>query len=459
MFTRIGIFVALAAALPALAGGPDAEVEYLVSIGVDSPRLARVKAHAAPGERGYCFLRAAADTALTHGWATFVRNLEVEDSAGNVLPARYDGAGCWEVDSERASVVTYDMLLQHDRFPNDPGDDELAYAADDVQFWTGRALFVEGAPARSVGVSFDVPADWQITVPWERGTESGWHYRLSSWDRLFDTALMAGKQWTRTIEASGVSLALGLVGDGPVSRAGEIEALLRIALKDFSEDHRAEPGGHLGVFVGQGRLLGGGVVGNAISMLVMGEIPDQAMPMLAHIITHETFHLWNSRISYEDDQGFYWFSEGFAEYFSYLQALRNGRLGSDMLVSMLDGRYRRYTGSAGAVSLWKAGAAKQENYDLIYDGGLFLALAMDQRIYLRSNGQARLGDILASVYAGHGPGQEDLTLNGLASLIANQTGVDVGDLIERHVKGVEAVPFNATDNAAEVAALFAAGRR
>lgn len=447
MLSRIGIFAALAAALPALAGGPETEAEYLVSISEDSFRLAHVEAHAAPSERGYCFLRAAADTALTHGWATFVRNLQVRDKGGNALMARYDGAGCWTVDSGQASAVSYDMILQHDRFPNDPGDDELAYAAKDVQFWTGRALFAEGAPSQSVVVSFDVPDDWNVTVPWQKEPGADWRFHLSSWDRLFDSALMAGKHWTKTIDASGVRLVLGMIGEGPVSRAQEIEALLRTALADFSKVHEAEPGGHLGVFVGQGRLLGGGVVGNAISMLVMDDIPDQAMPLMAHIVTHETFHLWNSRLNYADDQGFYWFSEGFAEYFTYLQALENGRLDVDSMIAMLSGRHERYLDAAGTVSLWDAGTDKQGNYDLIYDGGLFLALAMDQRIYATSQGQARLGDILAPVYKSYSSGQEHFGLVDLRGVVKEKTGVDVGDLIERHVKNADTVEFVPADSA------------
>jgi hypothetical protein len=125
-----------------------ADTHYSVKIDAEMARRAHVTAQVVPGDRGLCFTRAAHDTGLTHGWATFVHDLSVKDSNGHPLTVDYDGDGCWRVaPTDEPITAEYTMLLNHDRFPNDPGDDELAYAGDWGQFWTGRALFMEGASA------------------------------------------------------------------------------------------------------------------------------------------------------------------------------------------------------------------------------------------------------------------------------------------------------------------------
>ena len=123
MRTTITIILLLA---NLVSSGALAEAEYFVQIDTDEPRRAQVAASIVSGEHGLCFSRSADDTGLTHGWATFVHKLAVNDANGQSVNAEYDGDGCWRSDSNGRVTVSYTMLLMHDKFPNMPGDDELA---------------------------------------------------------------------------------------------------------------------------------------------------------------------------------------------------------------------------------------------------------------------------------------------------------------------------------------------
>ena len=132
-------------------------------------RLANVEATLTPDNGRIRLSRAAGDSGLYHGWAGFLTSIEGRDAAGRPLELVYEGAGVWRVAPHPRGEVRlrYSMNLQHDRFRNEPGDDELAYARPYGVMWTARALFMEGAPSENVTVAFDLPPGWRVSTPWQ----------------------------------------------------------------------------------------------------------------------------------------------------------------------------------------------------------------------------------------------------------------------------------------------------
>lgn len=436
-----GVFVAVCAAAFILSETVHAETRYSVRVNPNQPRRAVVNAEVFPGDRGVCFIRAAGDTGLTHGWATFVHRLTVADSQGNSIRAAYDGNGCWSVETTESVSVQYTVLLQHDVFPNRPGDDELAYAGDWGQFWTGRALFIEGSADSSLDVDFELPAGWSVTAPWPAAENSGTGYVLSDFDSLFDSAFMLGTHKSHEFHHGDATLHIGLAGEGPRKRGDELVTLIQDGITSFSELHSAPPVGHFAVFLGESRRPGGGVMGQSISMVVPGDISDELMPLFTHMVTHEAFHLWNATLNYSAAPDMYWFSEGFAEYFTLRSLHQRGLLTTDSLLEAFARQGNLYLEAAGQLSLVGAGVEKLDNYNLIYSGGMMAALALDMHILESSDGHYRLDDILPSIVDRYGAGSEaGLNLVELVSLIEEQTHVDAEPVIARYVAGVEILP-------------------
>jgi len=417
--------------------------EYRVEVDLERPRRALITARIKPGERGLCLTRSAADTGLTHGWATFVYELVVENSNGEPVSARYDGDGCWTLESESTVTAQYSILLQHDRFPNMPGDDELAYAGDWGQFWTGRALFVEGLPAENIRVEFSLPQGWIVTAPWPQAEgDASFSFAPSDNDALLDSGFMLGTHESRIFNQGEARVHIGLAGAGPSARGDLIEQTLTDALVSFDALHGGAPTGDLAVFLAHGRSFGGGVMGRTISMLVTdGDVPDSVMPILSYIVIHEAFHLWNANLNYNDQSQMYWFAEGFAEYFTHLHMHETGLLDRETLRARFETRANRYEDAIGPMSMMEVGQEKLDNYDLIYSGGMMAALALDMHILQASNGEHRLREVMPVLFSSYGA-EADVALdhNRFASLIEEETGVNVLDILRQNVEGTQTIP-------------------
>lgn len=433
--------VANAQTSSAVLADDNVSAEYTVEIDLEHPRRALVTARLTPGEQGLCLSRSAADTGLTHGWATFVHEFAVEDSSGEPVNSSYDGAECWILGSEGPVTARYTMLLQHDRFPNMPGDDELAYAGDWGQFWTGRALFMEGVPAENISVAFSLPQDWVVTAPWPQAEDgASFTFAPPDNDALLDSGFMLGTHESRTFAQGGAVAHIGLTGAGPIARGDLVEQNLSDALASFTDLHGGAPTGDLAVFLGRGRSFGGGVMGRTISMLVVDDVPDAVMPILSYIVIHEAFHLWNANFNYADQSQMYWFTEGFAEYFTHLHMHEKGLFDSETLRSRFEERAGLYADAIGQISMVAAGQEKLDNYNLIYSGGMMAALALDMHILQESNGERRLRDVMPALYSRHGPGAEaSLDNNGFAALIEQETGVNARDILNENVEGTQTI--------------------
>ncbi|MBT8114415.1 MAG: hypothetical protein KJP04_03500 [Arenicella sp.] len=415
-----------------------AESDYVVQINADQPRRAQVTASIEPGQHGLCFIRSAEDTGLTHGWTTFIHKLSVTDPDGRSVNAAYDGEGCWRLNSTGRVTVSYTMLLLHDKFPNMPGDDELAYAGDWGQFWTGRALFIEGKPSAAVTVEFLLPPDWAVTAPWPSAGNTGLIFAPTDTDAVFDSGLMLGKHESLKFSRGNAVIHMGFNGAGPRARRAELREIFDRSLGSFTDLHAAPTVGDLAVFLGKGRVLGGGVIGNTISMLVVDEVPDTLMPMLAYIVIHEVFHLWNANLNYANQEDMYWFTEGFAEYFSHFELLQQGILEGKTLLGRFEERAGKYAAAAGQLSMAEAGQKKLDHYNLIYSGGMMATLALDMHILKTSNGRHRMADVMPALYTRFGVETEvPLDLDTFAAVIEEQTGVDCSGILRRYVTGTE----------------------
>lgn len=419
---------------------------YEVTISPESPRAASVVAHLTPAGDEIRLDRDAADTGLYHGWATFVHRLTVEDAAGRPLAVEYVPGGRWRLADATEGPVTvrYEVLLQHDRFPSDPGYDELAYATREGVFWTGRALFVEGEPSAEVEVRFGLPEAWRVVAPWEP-LEGGNRFRPRDTDALLDNGFVAGTQEVTTLgETSGVQIALA--GENTIAQKALVVGLVEGYLESFGELFGTRPDGRLLLVAADAELWGGGVVGSTISLVVGGAVDETTLPLLSFVVVHELFHAWNAAFAVEEEAlpALYWLSEGTATYYAYRAAWRRGELDDQTFLARLADDHRRYLDALADVSLAAAGSEKLQQYDLVYSGGVSASLALDLLLRSRSDGAYSLDDVLRALDAeSRRPKARAVSKASLAAEIRAVTGVDVGVFLARHVEGVEPLPMAA----------------
>lgn len=428
-----------------LAGRAAGATEYRVSIERSDLRLARVEARLAPTEDGELLLtRNAADTGIDGGWARFLENLRVWDAEGEPVAVETGDEGTFLLDGARGPVrVSYSMRLEHDRVDNLPGADELAWARPEAVMWSGRALFLEGAPDREIGVAFDLPDGWRATTPW-KVIEPGLEFRAETTDALLDAAFVVGTH-EQTLLGAGddAPVRIALAGPNAASREPLIVETVERYLGVFGELFGAPPEGRLLLVVADGDFWGGGVMGTTISMMLGGPLDDATLPMLRFVTIHEAFHLWNANFRYRGREGkesLYWLSEGTASYYTLRSQLGAGDLPVEAALGQIADEVKSYRSTLGGLSMVAGGPTKLTNYDLIYSGGFVASMALDIAIRTRSEDRYSLDDVMRSLHSGSGR-EPNLDVRSLVGVVRSATGVPVADLIDCCVDGTEELPL------------------
>lgn len=452
----------LSTAPPTTAG----ETSYTITIREDQPRVAAVEAKLVSGKDGL-WMNDDGDQGLPHGWSTFVRGLEVLDPDGAPITATYEPLSRWLLDPVQSTpaggsvsvTVRYEVLLQHDRFPLNFGDNGAAYARDGAVMWSGRALFLAGQQARDIELDLVLPQGWQATTPFDRMEGTSHRFTVASTDDLMNSALMLGRHVERTVSQGPLELRLAL--SGPRVTAAESIFVEEVAkyLSYYESTIGPAPRRNMIVIAADSGYWGGEVMGRAISLSVADEITEPN-PMLAHLFAHEIVHLWGLDINFadEDEEELYWFYEGMlAEYLSYLANVRLGDISEEEFLSQLTDHYAKYLAAAEPeLSMSTAGSEKAAHYDLIYSGGMIAAAALDLAVRESTENQKGVEDLIRALYleypkAGGGrsrPGVALLDSEAIASLAAEVLDPENGSRLRSWVDGTALIPFESLANAA-----------
>ena len=430
-------------------------------------RRAEVVATLTPENGRIRMVRDGADLRLYNQWAGFVVSIEASDAQGRPLDLVYEPFGVWRVRGWRSGDVTvrYSMTLQHDRFPNQPGDDELAYARPYGVMWTGRALFVEGAASNDVSVAFEAPEGWRVTSPWRASDASGLRFQPDDTDDLLNSAFFAGVHAETIVRVAGMEARVA-AGPDMAAEAAYYRQMLETYLPAFADFFGAPATRPPVVIMARGGFFSGGVMGRSIS-IVQREDPDERIGItmrdaMRHAVGHEGFHLWQVqwRINPDDNAALYWLTEGTAEYYWALISARRGAFGPDVVLNEIARHHARYLNALPGGSIAAAGRTKLDSrasYDRVYSGGFTAALALDLMIRRETGGVKSLDDVMRRVHARFGQsGAQELTPTRLVRTIRDETGLRVDRFFAAHIEG--AAPFPLSDLMREVGVCLDAER-
>jgi predicted metalloprotease with PDZ domain len=169
------------------------------------------------------------------------------------------------------------------------------------------------------------------------------------------------------------------------------------------------------------------------------------LDILRVLLTHEYFHVWNSRElgglreGPTEPEG-YWFSEGWTDFYARRLALRAGLIDLDGFVASWNDALAEYASSGVrtakndeiAAGFW----SNPEMNKLPYDRGALLAALLDREIRERSGGKADMDAVMFAqqrLAAGRGKTASEDAAQLFPQAMREAVGLDVSPEIRRYV--------------------------
>ncbi len=181
---------------------------------------------------------------------------------------------------------------------------------------------------------------------------------------------------------------------------------------------------------------------------------------------HEFFHVFNVKRSkpevfmkYDYERENYtrllWIFEGFTSYYTHLTLVRAGLISEERYFEKLAETIKQFKSLPGRfyqtveeasfdawIKLYRPNDNTPNSTISYYLKGNLLALIMDLEIRSRTKNEKSLDDVLRYFYYEFYKKMKGIPENSALSLIKQATGVDLKDIFEDHVKGLEDIDFN-----------------
>jgi hypothetical protein len=364
----------------------------------------------------------------------------------------YEPFGVWRVRGWQRGEVTvrYAMTLQHDRFPNKPGDDELAYARPYGVMWTGRALFVEGAPSNDVIVAFTGPEGWRVTSPWRDTDASGLRFQPDDTDDLLNSAFFAGVHAETIVRFAGMEARIA-AGPDMAAEAAYYRQMLETYLPAFADFFGAADDTFARRNHGARRVLERRCDGT-LHQHRAGRRSERTgwrdharrhaprggprrLSSVARPMAHQPGRPPRALLAHGRDRRILLGADQ--------RAPRRVRRGRPLEIAR---HHAAYLNALPGGSIAAAGRTKLDNrssQDRVYSGGFTAALALDFMIRRETGGAKSLDDVMRRIHARFGQsGAQVLTPARLIQTIRDATGVSAERFFASHVDGVDPIALS-----------------
>jgi len=344
-------------------------------------------------------------------------------------------------------------------------------------------MYIVGHKGDPVKLIIDPPTGWRIVNGWtERADQHEW--RFPNWDILIDAPTEIAPDWTDDqFEVDGrtyhvVVHSFGADGGKRPALVRDIEKLVRaetamwgppeftsytFLIHFAADDHSGDGMEHL----------------TSTQIIEPGALGDSGIyEDVLDTVSHEFFHVWNVKRLRPLELGPWdftrpantrglWVAEGFTNYYGHLMQRRAGiwddsrffRRESNTITNIENAPGSKLMSaedsSLSASFIDDAPHSQQTNLNntsiSYYGKGELIGLVLDLIIRGRTNGKASLDDLMRGLYnqlylsapntsyylRGRGYSTEDV--QRVASEVA---GVDLSEFFDRHVRGVEPLPYD-----------------
>jgi predicted metalloprotease with PDZ domain len=453
------IFLAIAVMQASTQPSPSAErARFAVTVSASTPRVVAVE--------GRFTLRDATlrmepgPPTIPDGWASFVRDISLRDSAGRPLALERAGSGTWRAGGAigQPVVLRYSVVIAHDdtlpngepRYARDRTVTEIAFVRPWGVFATGRTLFVLGDWMRDIELTVRAPRGRDIGSSWGVGRDSI-VVTIPDSRAAREGMIVTGQLTLAAVRIGGIAVHTALGGAVVTGRRERIDSIAVTSMRRFErvfgsmpKQVRGAPYTSTLLAIGDERnvmFVGGGLSGKDIAMLVAPEGPFSG-DVADGAIAHELFHLWNGGAFRYRSPRDSWFSEGVTEFYS-IRAMREARFIDDQRYAErlreADRAYRADSGF-GRVSIHEAGDAKFRHRGLIYFGGQLVAACLDATLRATSNGRRSLDDVMRAIYERYDADANRFDTEDVLSVIGTVGGPEVAAQVRSWVAGTTPVP-------------------
>lgn len=378
------------------------------------------------------------------GWASFIRNLSVKDPEGRSVSSRYQPKSEWILTDKTADSITlsYEVDLSFAKLKWDVGNEQAGFFDGKAVYVVSKALFIHPREDGASTVTFDLPEDWKLSVPWKAAENNTYH--VPNREFLVDNSLVFGDFYSAELGESPFDFRIALLGE-----AGESGDLFGATLKQVANAYlqifEGTPPSIYLITVFYADLDDGESFFNSNTFTLKERMDEDSKIIWANQMAHELFHYWNSDLiraeSYADRQ---WFSEGTAEYYANMTLVRKGIIGEPTFRSKMEkilGLYENFRGwKETTTSLLKSGEHKGRNRFLVYNGGWAVAMALDVEIMEKTGGRKTLDDFMQAMFTKYNA--TPYSYSDLVKTAGEVAGTDLNDFFAKYVEGTELLPLH-----------------
>jgi len=194
------------------------------------------------------------------------------------------------------------------------------------------------------------------------------------------------------------------------------------------------------------------------------EISDGYRTFLG-LVSHEYFHLWNIKrlkpqaftpydLSTESYTTLLWVFEGITSYYDDLTLLRSGLITEESYLELLGktitrvlrgpGRQRQSVAESSFdawTKFYKQDANAPNAIVSYYAKGSLIALSLDLKLRLETEGRVSLDDVMRACWARWGDGRAGMPEDGFESVCHEVSGLDLADFFDASVRGTGELPL------------------
>jgi predicted metalloprotease with PDZ domain len=409
---------------------------------------------------------------LIQNYAANVREWIALGSEDRLLRVWKEGKSSWRIEAAKGEEIRFRY-----RYYAGTLDAGSSFLDPEEAYFNGSNLLmmVEGLRAEEQTLTIAAPAEWHVETQLPREEEDpevqakGTTFRARDYDHLIDSPVIAAAVMTRhTFREAEATIHLVFRGDEGIDTERFIDPL-RAIVRTHAELFGGLPFLEYRFLIHVRDRWHGVEHEDSCSIVVrredlLGAVPgSEGFDHFLSICSHELFHAWNikrlvpavfSPYDYgtETPTRLLWFVEGLTSYYAGLTLVRAGLWTEQRYLEHLAKEIETLEGmpaqrhqplSQASFDAWLSDPAQMHDRGnasiSFYNKGEIVSALLDLAIRRTTEGAASLDDVVRILWEEYGRTGKGLEENAIESAVARVAGV--GDFFERHVDGVEPLPY------------------